>query len=66
MQSERNELIILRNVVKDPIVNCFCNAIDNDDIGAYTTAYSMLLEKNAQRNFADYLAKIIISDDNIF
>lgn len=66
MTTERDELIILRNVATDKTIDLFCKAIDGDDIGFYAQAYSKLLEQNAQKSFSEYVANKILNDDNVF
>lgn len=66
MKLNRDELIVAKGAAENSAVRLFSDAIERDDINAYTRAYSLLLEQEAQRNFADFLAKQILFDDNIF
>ena len=60
------KLILLRGVMQDEAVSHFARAVAEDDIDHYAQAYALLLRENMQNNFADYLAHILVRDDNLF
>ena len=60
------KLILLRGVLQDETVSHFVRAIAEDDIDHYAQAYALLLRENMQSNFADYLAHVLMRDDNLF
>ena len=59
-------LILLRGVLRDGAVSALAAAFAQGDIGEYARAYGILLEKEMQDSFADYLADLILRDDNLF
>ena len=60
------KLLLLRGVLQDETVSHFVRAIAEDDIDHYAQAYALLLRENMQSNFADYLAHVLMRDDNLF
>ena len=60
------KLILLRGVMQDEAVSHFAQAVAEDEIDHYAQAYALLLRENMQNNFADYLAHILVRDDNLF
>ncbi len=63
---DAKKLILLRGVMKDEAVSHFARAVAEDDIDHYAQAYALLLRENMQNNFADYLAHVLVRDDNLF
>lgn len=63
---DAKKLILLRGVMKDKAVSHFARAVAEDDIDHYAQAYALLLRENMQNNFADYLAHVLVRDDNLF
>ena len=59
-------LILLRGVLRDEAVLALEQAFARGDIGEYARAYGILLETDMQDSFADYLADLILRDDNLF
>ena len=63
---DTKKLILLRGVMQDEAISHFARAVAEDDIDHYAQAYALLLRENMQNNFADYLAHILVRDDNLF
>ena len=61
-----DELILLKKIHEDPAVAAYVSAITEDNPCRYAQAYAALLEKDRQRGLSDYIARLILFDDNLF
>ena len=59
-------LILLNGVLEDAAAADFARAMREDDPVRYARAYAALLETDMQRNFAEYIARAVLYDDNLF
>ena len=60
------ELILLKNICKNPTVDALIQAVDHQDIAMYTDAYASLLTVDSECSFAEFLCREILFDDNLF
>lgn len=58
-------LTVLRGLLDDPVLSCF-GAFASGEENARETFLYRLYECNAQDNFAAYVAKLVVGDDNAF
>ena len=65
-QINTEEIILLNNVFRDEAVAAFLDGYRNNNGRRKAEAYALLLESDREGEFADYLARRILFDDNLF
>ena len=66
MADNLGPLVLLTGVLRGGAAADFARAVREDDPALYARAYAALLEKDMQRGFAEYLAREVLYDDNLF
>ena len=65
-QINTEEIILLNNVFRDEAVAAFLDGYRNNNGRRKAEAYALLLGSDSEGEFADYLARRILFDDNLF
>lgn len=64
--SLKNSLALLRNILKNPLLNSYDAYLQEKSESSYTDFLYELFRADAQDNFAKYVADVVLCDENAF